>query len=160
MNPHSQIPGSPSAQIVDLLQSHMPSVDSKGCVVDRSVLCKHPHGCLAIDPEHGDLCCTACSLVVYVFLHALKFVCSSFTLRDCRQRKIVTLSMPNSETGGSVSNMDVPNRFKTKESQRNGRVEWLLKKHTEEIEYPQGDGHVIVKETKVTVCFLVLCIQI
>ncbi len=68
MNPLSQTPGSPSAQIIELLQSHMPAVDSNGCVVDRCLLCKHPHTCLVIDPEHGDLCCTACSLVLCVRL--------------------------------------------------------------------------------------------
>ena len=66
MNPNAAIPGSPSAQIAALLQSQMPTFDSKGCVVDRTVLCKHPHESLAIDPEEGDLCCTACSLVMSV----------------------------------------------------------------------------------------------
>jgi hypothetical protein len=65
----------------------------------------------------------------------------------------VTLSIPNSETDGSVSNIDDPNRWKSKDSQGKGRGELVVKKHTEEIEYPQGDGHVIVKETKVTVGF-------
>ena len=66
MHPQSSMPGSPSAQIVALLQSNMPTVDSTGCAVDRSLLCKHPHSCLVVDPEEGDLCCTACSLVLYV----------------------------------------------------------------------------------------------
>ena len=64
MHPRCQILGSPSAQIIALLQSQMPSLDSSGRVVDRSLLCRHPHDCLVIDPEEGDLCCTACSLVM------------------------------------------------------------------------------------------------
>ena len=155
MNPLAQTPGSPSAQIIELLQSHMPAVDSNGCVVDRTLLCKHPHACLAIDPEQGDLCCTACSLVVYAFQLALTLICTSYSFIR-RQRKIVTLSMPNAETGSSVSDIDVPNRLKTKGVQGVGRGEWIVKKRTEEIEYPSGDGHVMVKETKVTVGLL-LC---
>ena len=64
--------------------------------------------------------------------------------------------MPNSETGSSVSDIDVPNRLKTKGVQGVGRGEWLVKKRTEEIEYPSGDGHVMVKETKVTVGLVLL----
>ena len=69
-----------------------------------------------------------------------------------RQRKIVTLSLPNSETGGSVSDIDVPNRLKSKEFLGNASARWLIKKNTEETEYPSLDGgHTLIKETKVTV---------
>ena len=74
--------------------------------------------------------------------------------RSCRhrQRKIVTLSMPNSETGSSVSDIDVPNRSKTKGMLSIEKGQWLIKKSTEEVEYPSLDGgHSLVKETKVTV---------
>ncbi len=64
----------------------------------------------------------------------------------------MTLSLPNSETGGSVSDLDVPNRLKSKEFLGNSRARWLIKKNTEETEYPSLDGgHTLIKETKVTV---------
>ena len=68
--------------------------------------------------------------------------------------------MPNSETGSSVSDIDVPNRLKSKGMLSNEKGSWLIKKNTEEVEYPSLDGgHSLIKETKVTVGFLVaLCI--
>ena len=66
--------------------------------------------------------------------------------------------MPNAETDGSVSNLDVPHRLTAKgafqEQTSLGRdKEWVIRKHTEETEYASLDGgHTVVKETKVTVC--------
>jgi hypothetical protein len=60
--------------------------------------------------------------------------------------------MPNSETTGSVSDIDLPHRLKSKEVVGNKREMWIIKKHTEETEYPSLDGgHTLIKETKVTV---------
>ena len=61
--------------------------------------------------------------------------------------------MPNSETDASVSNVDVPNRLKAKGAFQDGsKNEWIVRKQTEETEYPSLDGgHTLVKETKVTV---------